>query len=102
MLNPEAAIAEPAIKGKWRYEGNEIVCGQLRMRITECDGLSPTKCKRIMAWICKTMNQAAGEHAVDPPLPGSLAYQASQVVERRIAKGRVLKIDGNIRTHRIL
>lgn len=105
MLSKEPSdqeTIETPIKGKWRHEGNEVVCGPFRMRIEECEGLSPSKCKRIMAWICKTMNEAAGPYAVDGQLPGSLAHQKAQIVERRIAKGRILKEVGNVRIHRIM
>ncbi len=106
MLGPNSNDQEtketPIIKGKWRHEGNEIVCGPLRMRIAECEGLSATKCKRILSWICKTMNEAAGPYAVDTLLSDNLAHQAVQVVERRIAKGRILKEIGHTRIHRIM
>lgn len=101
-INGHESNTKPVIKGKWRYEANEIICGPLRIRIAECEGLSPTKCKRILSWICKTMNEAAGPYAVDTPLPGNLAHQAVQVVERRIAKGRILKEIGHTRIHRIM
>ena len=90
----------PVIKGKWRHDGTEIVCGEFRMRIEACEKLTISRQKRIMTWICKMLNAAAGPHAVDEPNNECLA-EANQVIERRIAKGRIITQDGNTTTHRI-
>lgn len=51
--------ARPPLSGRWRYSGDLLCCGTLRIAALDIDTQPSDEFKaRLLEWMCETLNQA--------------------------------------------